>query len=176
MQSKLCLALALIVLIGALVGGNPFLTGGAGVPLRTASSTAVPTDASVSRDSAPIVLGGETPRAALVSLRAGSAPLAAKDTRPLDRERGESAGVDGELCPDVLLRPLVVRVRHAVDGTPIWVLRDGREVRRNPRRGPGQPLVVPVVPVQPSGGAVPGAGAPESGKPAGEQAVDDGSR
>ncbi len=212
MRSKLCLALALMVLIVALVAGNPFLVCGPGVPLRAASpepvsSEAVPlgsvaTDASGSPaepPASPSAIPTALPIADLVVLRTGteSAPdpsiasrqiadavafLPTKGAGLVDRNRSEPVRVaakvpakvpakaDGELCPDVKLRPLVVRVRLGADGRPIWVLRDGREVQKNPRAGPGQPLVVPVE----RAALVPGVGAdaPGSSKRTGEQAAE----
>ncbi|MCA8963438.1 MAG: hypothetical protein H6838_06025 [Planctomycetes bacterium] len=39
-------------------------------------------------------------------------------------ERVERA--DADICPDATLREAVVRVLHAADGSPRWVLEDGR--------------------------------------------------
>lgn len=129
MQSKLCLVLALAVLVGALAGGNPFLSRGVDVPLR-----AVPGDEAAAP--LPPVL------AVTADFRgdaAGPVPASA-ERRPLPM--ATFPGFAAAPCPDASLRALVVRVRPDAAGRPIWVLNDGRQVRANPRPGPGQPAVV----------------------------------
>lgn len=106
MQSKLCLWLAVAVLVGALVGGNPFLPRGTDAPLRAAPAP-LPTAHSAAFDLRAVA--GEAPR-----------------------------------CPEPGLQAHVVAVRYDGSGLPVWVLDDGRQVRRNPQAGPGQPKVVAV--------------------------------
>lgn len=50
----------------------------------------------------------------------------------------------GQDCPDLALRDSVVDVGRGLDGEPVWVLRDGRRMQRNPRVGKGEPVLVPV--------------------------------
>lgn len=152
MQSKLCLVLALVVLVGALAVGNPFLShgsvvvsdgllqpfseGGSGIALGVAEGTqssapaaALPVSAQRFAPDGNVPVGNQQ-----VSLRA-EAPIPGGVI---------PAGVMTARCPDEHLQELVVRVRHDHAGMPVWELRDGRFVRANPRHGDGEPLVVSV--------------------------------
>ncbi len=145
MQQKLFLMLALVVLLGALVEGNPFLPNGrdrapAGlVPLHALAPTV------------PERLGAGSPD----RLEARPLPTAAlavdlqhagRDAQPVSASsrRARAAAAVATECPDPMLRPLVVAVESNAAGAPIWVLTDGRRLRRNPLVGAGQPVLVPV--------------------------------
>lgn len=170
MQSKLCLVLALVVLLGALAFGNPFRGDGPAVSLRAGGGAAAP--ALERADAEPAVevslaanlpakraaepVDAAMPGAQLASLPAMPVPAVQRGDLRSElagkrSKRQPAAAVEpkepavAEACPDASLQPLVVRVRKGADGQPIWVLRDGRQVRRNPKTGPGEPLVVPVV-------------------------------
>ncbi|MCC7066166.1 MAG: hypothetical protein IT456_25450 [Planctomycetes bacterium] len=132
MQSKLCLVLALVVLVGALAFGNPFLPHGSPV---VADGSLLPSPDV--EDGTMLVPGGPDPGAA-------STPAAVGQLVSLQTEVPTSnEPLVGE-CPDDSLRGLVVRLRHDHAGEPIWELRDGRFVRANPRHGAGEPLVLTV--------------------------------
>lgn len=172
MQSKLCLVLALVVLLGALAFGNPFRGDGPAVSLRSgagdvsgapnaspASERAVVNASLAANLPAKRAAGLEDaamPGAQVASLPSGPVPAvqrgdlrsefgAKRSKRPPAVAVEPKEAAAAEVCPDAALQPLVVRVRKGSDGQPIWVLRDGRQVRRNPKTGPGEPLVVPVV-------------------------------
>ena len=171
MQSKLCLVLALVVLLGALVFGNPFRGDGPAVSLRAgagdvsgapsaspASERAVVQASLAANLPAKRAAGLEDaamPGAQVASLPSAAVPavqrgdlrseLAGKRSKRPPAAAVEPKDAAAEVCPDASLQPLVVRVRKGADGQPIWVLGDGRQVRRNPKTGPGEPLVVPVV-------------------------------
>jgi hypothetical protein len=129
MQSKLCLVLALAVLVGALAGGNPFLSHGTDVSLRVEPSPAVDVP------QAPLVA-----RTASFDRRAGAVAVPAVDGGRVQ----VALSVVPPPCPEPSLRSRVVAVRHDAKGQPIWVLDDGRLVRANPSPRPGQPKVVAV--------------------------------
>lgn len=79
--------------------------------------------------------------------RAGGAPPpTALPATAVDavRERGAALAADGRplpACPDAQLDALVCAVEFLGD-EPVWTLHDGRRIVRNPRPGPGEPLVV----------------------------------
>jgi len=158
MQHKLCLWLAVLLLLGALGVGNPFLSGPA---------CAGPADAASS--SAPLVEPSAPPRVQPVALssRSASAARDAAMQEPVGRsprfdplvEQGRagrpfatpavSLAIDASAkrpapaCPDPELQDLVIRVDYRF-GKPIWVLRDGRQLWRNENVRAGEPLLVPV--------------------------------
>lgn len=137
MSSRLCIVLALAVLFGALAGGNPFLAGGP-TPAAPSGSTG---------EGVALPAAAQSPRAQ---------PVAAPAVAP---------GADGTAlpatlpaCPEPALQPLVERVEFGGDGEAVWVLRDGRRVRRDPLPWDHEPAVVLV-------GAVPsGEGAAVTGR------------
>jgi hypothetical protein len=74
------------------------------------------------------------------------APPPAVPVIAVDAVAGRSAVLVGDPepwppCPDAQLAAFVRAVEFAGD-EPVWVLHDGRRVVRNPRPGPGEPLVV----------------------------------
>ncbi|MEO6597233.1 MAG: hypothetical protein ABIP94_21025 [Planctomycetota bacterium] len=157
MQAKIGFVLVAAVLVGALVSGNPFLAPRAIVaPVEGAPVEGAPV---------AVVLVNVVPMGAVTpaTSRAGKAMGAVASDAALQRaflqdalERssssdgpgsvraGPTAPLDGVTCPDRSLRPLVVEVRTDRDGAPVWVLRDGRVLRRNPLTGEGQPVLVPL--------------------------------
>lgn len=138
MQSKLCLVLALVVLVGALAFGNPFLSPGSPV---VADGTLPPS---------PDVEGGTTlvpdgpdAGAATTAAAVGKTPAVGQLVSLQTEVPTSNEPLAGE-CPEESLRGLVVRLHHDHAGEPIWELRDGRFVRANPRHGAGEPLVLTV--------------------------------
>jgi hypothetical protein len=137
MQSKLCLVLALVVLVGALAVGNPFLSHGSPVmsdgraePFSEGGSGIAVGIAGPTGDTAPAAsqpAASQPAGSQLVSMHAAAPNLVVEPS---------------VCCPDENLRDLVVRVRHDHAGLPVWELRDGRFVRENPHHEIGQPLVV----------------------------------
>jgi hypothetical protein len=132
MQPKLFLMLAIVVLLAALLGGNPFLG-------KCRPCPAVPLHAAPATPAGEAVLpvAFETNgvlRATPASLVVGQPDGAvAKGTG-----KGKAANPQ---CPDPLLRPLVIDVEVDANGAPIWVLEDGRRFWRNPAGK--EPLLVP---------------------------------
>jgi len=172
MQHKLCLWLAALLLLGALGVGNPFLSGPACAgPADVAASSAPASDSAraVAPTGAPMAEPMDPPRVQPVALssrgaapardagRSGAAdralgldPLAEPGrTKRSFASPGIALAVDASssrqapACPDPALQALVVRVDYR-DGKPIWVLRDGRQLRRNENLRAGEPLLVPV--------------------------------
>ncbi|MCU0867731.1 MAG: hypothetical protein MUC36_28435 [Planctomycetes bacterium] len=168
MQQKLCLWLVLVVLLGALALGNPFLPCGASTPAAEGSSSAagsapIGAGAAVAIPAAPPARAVETaPPVAPAPSFAGAQLAGAGSSRrefgvpalavaPARRAavvalRAESAIDAAALpslppCPDPELAPLVVAVEELEAG-PVWVLRDGRRFARNPVAG-ALPLLVP---------------------------------
>ncbi len=138
MQPKLCLWLCLLVLVGALCAGNPFLAvrerGAA--PLAT-DATAAPRARSV--PASRRVLDGAARKALRTSSPGRALPIDAVVPAAL------AATLPAVIrpCPEPTLAPLVERVELDERGTPVvWVLRDGRRFVRNPRAGAGQPVLV----------------------------------
>ena len=128
MQPKLFLMLAIVVLLIALLGGNPFL--GKCRPCSVVPLHAAPaTPAGVALLPVAFETNGG-PRATPVSL-----VVAQPDGTGLT---GKAAAPQ---CPDPLLQPLVIDVEVDASGTPIWVLEDGRRFWRNPAGK--EPLLVP---------------------------------
>lgn len=81
---------------------------------------------------------------------AGVAPPPAAPVIAVDAVAGRSAVFVGDhepwpACPDAQLAAFVRAVEFVGD-EPVWTLHDGRRVVRNPRAGPGEPLVVDWVP------------------------------
>lgn len=82
--------------------------------------------------------------------RSGGIELASLSAHtPTASRRSARASGLGELrpeleCPDETLRPFVVRT-ELHDGVVVWVLVDGRRLRRNPKPAAGEPLLVPFV-------------------------------
>jgi len=153
MPPKLFLMLVVVVLLAVLVGGNPFLSKNAAgrVPAVPLSTSAPAAGATLVGMEAAEPLGR-------VSAEGNEAqPGHAADFADVHRmelpgqtvgaaHRGQRQGSAVLLeCPDPLLRHLVVEVETDASGAPIWVLRDGRRLRRNPIVG-GKPLLVPVPP------------------------------
>lgn len=137
MQQKLCLWLAVAVLFGALLAGNPFLV--ERVALR--ARPVVP-----ARD-VPADVMRRTPGTELRGDARGSGGNGFEATPALAVALSAPAPADASvapLCPDLALRPLVVDVVRDANGEPVWVLRDGSRRMRNPKRGAGQPLLVAV--------------------------------
>lgn len=91
MTAKICIALALAVVFGALAIGNPFL------PPRPGAKVPAP---------------GVRP----VSLRTGLVHAGERALPP---------------CPEPALQALVAEVRFDATGEPLWILRDGRVLRRD---------------------------------------------
>lgn len=116
MQSKLCLLLALLVLIGVLVGGNPFL------PSRSAAASSEPGPQPTSPTYA---LSAPAPNAPAPDAQLVGLPASGSSGRP-------AVALPAEECPNVALRAEVVKVLHDAGGQPIWVLRDGRALRLDP--------------------------------------------
>lgn len=146
MSSRLCIVLALAVLFGALAGGNPFLAGGP-TPAAPSGSTgegvALPAAAQSPR-AQPVAAPAVAPGADGTALPATLLPATLPATLPA--------------CPEPALQPLVERVEFGGDGEAVWVLRDGRRVRRDPLPWDHEPAVVLV-------GAVPsGEGAAVTGR------------
>lgn len=136
MHRNLFLGLVIVVLFGALAVGNPFL------PCRS--------DRAMPRDAAPVpvssveagfgAVAGHRASSGLAGLRAGlplATPVslraggAAADASRM--QESEAAGA-GELtllpCPEPALQSEVVAVKRGFDGEPVWLLRDGRRLRR----------------------------------------------
>ncbi len=170
MQQKLCLWLAVAVLFGALVAGNPFLAGSSvrlerrdaplapGQPVRAPligePLIGKPVGQPAVGDPAigDPAIGEVTPVAdpgAAGSLRFEATPaLAVALNAPSSGKlaSGKLAPAEASadpLCPDRALRPLVVGVERNERGEPVWVLRDGSRCMRNPKRGAEQPLLIP---------------------------------
>lgn len=165
MQQKLCLWMAMVVLFGALCVGNPFLA------CREGQTVASPTEAvpsavnhgkanhgkAMPAEREPLAIAVAPPRVSLASdqpriARATDAgvelaSLSVRSPGALLRSSGPSAvGSPLDLeCPDEALRPLVVRT-ELHDGVAVWVLVDGRRLRRHPKPAAGEPLLVPFVP------------------------------
>lgn len=158
MQQKLCLWLCPLVLLGALCVGNPFLPS-KDAPVGASSpgpqSSAAPAGVGSKADKVP---PGGRDLALQVQGREGAGtvnalrqPVAAPAFLPVALHAGAvdasnpSRAVPNPaevVCPDALLRPLVVAVERGAAGETVWVLGDGRRFVRNPRRGAGQPLLV----------------------------------
>jgi hypothetical protein len=166
MQQKLCLWLVLVVLLGALALGNPFLPCGSATPAADGSSSADTSSADTSSVGsaaapparaaanvppvAPAPAVGEVQLAgALSSRREFGVPAFA--VAPTRRAAAVALRADPTVdaasrtslppCPDPELAPLVVAVEELEAG-PVWVLRDGRRFARNPVAG-ALPLLVP---------------------------------
>lgn len=171
MQHKLCLWMALVVLFGALCVGNPCLECHeptvADAPTRDG---AVATSSGVARTDAPPAGSPAQPavqpavQPAALMARSGAASrgveLASSSVRRPLLEVGRDVGqaTDAALhsaslvawpCPDPALQDAVVRVElgdggRGVGGTGevVWVLRDGRRLRRNPSLRAGAPLLI----------------------------------
>lgn len=127
MHRNLLLGLVIVVLFGALAGGNPFLPGRSD---RAKPRGAAPVPLSPAATEPLVEVGVERPATnGLAGLRAGL-PLAT----PVSLRAaagGEGAGEAALLpCPDPALQALVVDVQRGFDGEPVWVLRDGRRLRR----------------------------------------------
>jgi hypothetical protein len=114
--SKVCLASAATLVLGAWLGGNPFLSG-EGPPGAEDSG---------SRSPQPLVSGVGLPRRAAV---AGDRAAAGVGTQ------------GDELCPAPELRDHVLHVLRGPDGELLWALRDGRYAMRNAAARAGEPAV-----------------------------------
>ena len=168
MQQKLCLWLVLVVLFGALCLGNPFLPCGAAAPAGSpgASPAAVPAASPTepSTMQAQTAPPAATPAIDVQLAAAGGAASAGARGRELAAEsmaakalavvpasarRSPSVALRAEpsaepllpACPDADLADQVIAVEQVGD-EPVWVLRDGRRLVRNPIVG-GRPLLVP---------------------------------
>lgn len=101
-----------------------------------------------------VSLASEQPRIARATEagieRSGGIELASLSTNsPSAPRRSARASALGELrpeleCPDETLRAFVVRT-ELHDGVVVWLLVDGRRLRRNPKTAAGEPLLVPFV-------------------------------
>jgi hypothetical protein len=143
MQPKLFLLLAILLLLAALLGGNPFLGKCRPcpvVPLNTAPATPA--------GEAVLPVGFETKRSGSRDGHEGQNTLANLVVAPPDGTVAAKGAAKGKVlapvCPDPLLRPLVVDVEVDASGTPIWVLEDGRRLWRNPASK--EPLLVQAPP------------------------------
>ena len=137
MRHSACLWLALAVLFAALAVGNPFLPCGGNAKVGLAEPVrGRPAVLDSGRDAAFAIERGPQHEAGFV-LTSGRAVDAA--VAPISLRAGRSGQV-WTACPDAALAPLVVDVED-VAGETVWVLRDGRRMRRN--REAGQPLLVP---------------------------------
>lgn len=140
MPAKISISLVLALLVLALAGGNPFLQ----PPARAVSA---PAPAPV-----PLVAGSGLVRLADRDL--GDRNFVDGDF--VDGDFGSNATrddldakfVQSEECPDPALRSQVVAVRHDASGRPVWVLQDGRAVRRNPAHDPRRPKLQPLLLVE----------------------------
>ena len=141
MRHSACLWLALTVLFAALAVGNPFLPCGGdavGKPVD-AAPRGKPAVLDNGREAAFAMERGPQHDAGFV-LTSGRAVDAAIVPASL-RTNGNGNGVaKAPVCPDAALAPLVVEVEE-VAGETVWVLRDGRRMRRG--REVGEPLLVP---------------------------------
>ncbi|MBL8723796.1 MAG: hypothetical protein JNK49_07100 [Planctomycetes bacterium] len=147
-RSKVCLASATTLVLGAWLGGNPFLPGPGTLPVG---------------GSEPVVSDGS---AAMAADELADQELA--DQKLADQKLADQKLAAQEPCPDAALRDAVVEVVRGLRGEPIWALRDGRFVVRNQKREAGQPAVLFVSAPQfeaPASGK-PVSGKPVSGKPA----------
>ncbi len=149
MQQKLCLWLAVAVLLAALAVGNPFRgtwkDGAAAAPRQGAAppaSEAPPATGRLAGGVAPAADGGD------LAARAGLPAVAVRSTHRQPEAvnavalRAIAPAANGSLeCPDPELRAHVRDVEW-VGSEPVWVLHDGRRVKKNRKVGPGEPLVV----------------------------------
>ena len=131
MPAKFSISLVLALLVLALAGGNPFLP---------------PTARAVS-----------SPPPAPVPLIAGNGLVRLVDHPVDDATRGDldAKFVQSEECPDPALRGQVVAVRNDASGRTVWVLQDGRAVRRNPAHDPRHPKLQPLLLVEAAPAAPP---------------------
>jgi hypothetical protein len=141
MQQKLCLWTCVVVLVGALCAGNPFLCG--------RDTAMAPLSAEPPTPAAPAVDAARTRPDAGSALRTGTEGTARKalgQARPLDAfvpvSLAANVPADPSACPDPALAPLVESTERAALGETVWVLRDGRRLVRNPQRGAGHPLLI----------------------------------
>jgi hypothetical protein len=149
MQQKLCLWLAVAVLLAALVVGNPFHD-----PLRHGADAAprpgAAPPASEARGATGRLVGGMAPdgddpefaaRPELL-VRAGLSAHRQPEAVNAVALRTVAPPTTGSLeCPDPELRARVRDVEF-VGSETVWVLDDGRRVVKNRKVGPGEPLVV----------------------------------
>ena len=141
MQPKACLWLCATVLAAALVAGNPFLDVRAAparpepAPAASPRERTVPAARGPARERPATSAPARTGIVPAVSLRAPGPVVPA--TLAL-----HAAPAAGPACPDDALAPHVIRVEPDGRGAHVWVLRDGREMVRNPAAGPGEPLLV----------------------------------
>lgn len=153
MQHKLCLWLAALLLLGALGVGNPFLVGPA------CAGPAEPASSSPKSGVSPRAAGelheprfevDPPPRAQTVALSVPG-PSSAGANRPLRPSVAPAFALASDAptpqtslaCPDAKLQHLVLRVDFH-EGKPVWVLRDGRRLARNPKVASGEPRLVPI--------------------------------
>lgn len=164
MRPKLFLMLAIVVLLAALVAGNPFLARCSpgsypAVPLHAAPPATQPPATPVGEAVLPAAFEqkhsgprdaneGRIPAAAMAQATPVGLVIDQPDGRPAGTGITKGA-VKGKAaapqCPDPLLRPLVIDVESDPSGAPIWVLDDGRRLWRNPVAGK-EPLLVPAPP------------------------------
>ena len=152
MQPKLFLMLAIVVLLAALVAGNPFLARCSPGPCPAVPLQAVPPATPVGEAVLPVAFVAN--RSGLRDANESRMPAAAMgQTGPVGLvlnapdgtapSKGTTKGkAAAPQCPDPLLRPLVIDVESDASGAPIWVLEDGRRLWRNPVAGK-EPLLVP---------------------------------
>lgn len=141
MRHSACLWFALTVLFAALACGNPFLPCGgnaAGKAVQGVPLQARPAALDSGREPAfALARGGQSDAGFVLTggraVDAAVAPVSLRATLP--------AGDEPEACPDPELAPWVVGVER-IAGESVWVLRDGRRMRRS--RVAGQPTLVPV--------------------------------
>lgn len=145
-RSKVCLASATTLVLGAWLGGNPFLSGPGTQPVGGSG----PVRGAVPAGSEPAV--GALPG----SFAGGSVAVVSDESAPNELAAREP-------CPEAALRDAVVEVLRGSRGESIWALRDGRFVVRNPKREAGQPAVLFVSAPQ---FEAPAPGRPASGEPA----------
>lgn len=149
MQQKLCLWLAVVVLLAALVVGNPFhdpLHDGADAASRRVASP----PASDARGASGRLVGGMAPdgdgpefaaRSELLSRAGLSAHRQPEAVNAVALRTVAPTAAGSVECPDPELRARVRDVEFAGSET-VWVLDDGRRVVKNRKVGPGEPLVV----------------------------------
>lgn len=152
MAPKTCFLLALGLLVLALARGNPFL--------RAPAAALTPAPAAASPGPGPVAVPSVTAvplraRAAAVPAESSEGGVVLASVRGGLPSPGKDTGLGSALepCPDPALQALVVAVRRAADGHTVWVLADGRAVRRNPAHDPRHPTAAPVLVVAEDGSA-----------------------
>lgn len=142
MRHSACLWFALALLFTALAVGNPFLPCGGKSDGKLAEAAPL-------RAQPAVLDSGREPAFAMQRSWQRDAGFVLTSGRAADSAivpaslRASGGQVDLPVCPDAALAPFVVAVED-VAGERVWVLRDGRRMRRNPLLDAGQPLLVPV--------------------------------